>query len=101
MTNERPKLIFSQGFYTYGGETYEASSPPSVSSFKKCRQVTLKALKLDAPCEHEKCTFNGTWGGGGGEGQENVYLASFFFDIAIEVVYTSTLNPKNKKKSAN
>lgn len=72
------------GFYTYGGETYEASSPPSGSSFKKCRQVTLKALKLDAPCEHEKCTFNGTWGGGGGEGQENVYLASFFFDIAIE-----------------
>ncbi|KAL3523185.1 hypothetical protein ACH5RR_016019 [Cinchona calisaya] len=72
------------GFYTYGGVVYKASPPRSGSSFKKCREVTLKALKVKAPCNYDKCTFNGTWSGGGGAGQKNVYAASFFFDIAKE-----------------
>lgn len=32
-----------------------------------------------------KCTFGGIWNGGGGDGQKNLFVASFFFDRAAEV----------------
>lgn len=32
-----------------------------------------------------KCTFGGVWNGGGGDGQKNLFVASFFYDRAAEV----------------
>uniref|UniRef100_M1CVA6 Apyrase n=2 Tax=Solanum TaxID=4107 RepID=M1CVA6_SOLTU len=50
-----------------------------------CREVALKALKINEPaCTHMKCTFGGVWNGGGGDGQKNMFVASFFFDRAAE-----------------
>jgi apyrase len=36
-----------------------------------------------------KCTFGGIWNGGGGDGQNNLFVASFFFDRAAEVLIFS------------
>lgn len=48
----------------------------------------MKALKLnEATCTHMKCTFGGVWNGGGGDGQRNLFVASFFFDRAAEVFH--------------
>lgn len=55
---------------------------------EECRRVTLKALKINETCTHMKCTFGGVWNGGGGDGQKNLFVASFFFDRAAEVFLT-------------
>ncbi|OIT19058.1 putative apyrase 1 [Nicotiana attenuata] len=56
------------------------------SSLTNCRMVALKALKVnESACTHMKCTFGGVWNGGGGDGQKNMFVASFFFDRAAEV----------------
>lgn len=52
---------------------------------KKCRRVAFKALKVNDSCTHMKCTFGGVWNGGGGKGQKNFFVASYFFDKAVEV----------------
>lgn len=71
---------------TYGGATYEASAHPSGSSMERCRRVAFRALKVnESTCTHMKCTFGGIWNGGGGDGQKNLFVASFFFDRAAEV----------------
>ena len=49
--------------------------------------VAAKALKIRDTCTHMKCTFGGTWNGGGGDGQRNLFVASFFFDRAAEVFF--------------
>ncbi|KAG5620613.1 hypothetical protein H5410_005831 [Solanum commersonii] len=49
------------GYYTYNGVDYKASSPKQGSSLKKCRTLAKKALKIKAPCKHKKCTFGGIW----------------------------------------
>ncbi|CAI9090697.1 OLC1v1025521C1 [Oldenlandia corymbosa var. corymbosa] len=74
-----------QGTYTYNGKVYEASALPTGANIKICRAFVLNALKVDAPCEHQACTFNGVWNGGGGAGQKNLYVSSFFYDIAREI----------------
>lgn len=79
-------LWIIQGFYKYGGVGYKASSSPSGSSLGGCRRVALKALEVNEPCTYGNCTFGGIWNGGGGDGQRNLYIASFFFDKAGQVI---------------
>jgi apyrase len=80
-----------QGQYKYGDETFEASASPSGASYSKCKDDAVKALKVDEACTHMKCSFGGIWNGGGGAGQKNLFVASFFFDRAAEAGF---VNPK-------
>lgn len=95
------------GTYTYNGAAYTASSLPSGSDLKKCRTFILKAMKMDAPCEHKNCTFNGVWNGGGGAGQKNLYVQSYFFDKAKEIgmipldAYAAVIRPADYLRAAN
>lgn len=74
------------GAYQYGGKDYKASASSSGSSFNGCKRTVVEALKVnESTCTHEQCTFGGVWNGGGGDGQKNLYVASFFFDRAAEV----------------
>ncbi|KAL8479500.1 hypothetical protein ACS0TY_026409 [Phlomoides rotata] len=77
-------LMGYNGSYKYGPAVYKASALPSGSSLSKCREATIKALKVNESCTHMKCTFGGTWNGGGGDGLKNLFVASFFFDRAAE-----------------
>nr|XP_043613236.1 apyrase 2-like [Erigeron canadensis] len=79
------------GVYSYGGIDYKASAPSSGSSMKKCRKKALKALKVnESTCTHMNCTFGGVWNGGGGAGQKNLYVASFFFDRAAQAGFVDS-----------
>ena len=74
------------GKYQYGDDTFEASGSSSGATYSKCRAVAVRALKVDEPaCTHMKCTFGGVWNGGGGDGQKNLFVASFFYDRAAQV----------------
>ncbi|KAI3470158.1 hypothetical protein Pfo_026821 [Paulownia fortunei] len=77
-------LAGHNGSYKYGQAVFRASALPSGSSLSKCREATIKALKVNESCTHMKCTFGGVWNGGGGDGQKNLFIASFFFDRAAE-----------------
>lgn len=80
-------MLMLPGSYKYGGAVYKASHPQSGSSMQKCREVATQALKVnESTCTHMKCTFGGVWNGGGGDGQKNLFVASFFFDRAAEVL---------------
>ncbi|CAI0433859.1 unnamed protein product [Linum tenue] len=80
------------GSYSYGGENFKASASPSGSNLEECRRVATRALKInETTCVHMKCTFGGIWNGGGGDGQKNLFVASFFFDRAAEAGF---INPK-------
>ncbi|XP_071710858.1 apyrase 2-like [Rutidosis leptorrhynchoides] len=92
--SESPCILAGyDGVYTYGGTDYKASASRSGSSMKKCSKEALKALKVNEPtCTHMKCTFGGVWNGGGGDGQKNLFVASFFFDRAAEAGF---VDPKS------
>lgn len=75
-----------EGSYKYGGQEYKASASPSGSNIEECQSVAIKALKVNDTCTHMQCTFGGVWNGGGGDGQKNMFVASFFFDRAAEVL---------------
>ncbi|MBA0590910.1 hypothetical protein Gorai_019599 [Gossypium raimondii] len=60
---------------------------------EECRRVTHKALKINDTCMHMKCTFGGIWNGGGGDGQKNLFIASFFFDRAAEAGFIKAADP--------
>jgi apyrase len=78
-------LVGYRGSYEYGGTSYKATASSSSASMNKCREVAIKALKVnESTCTHMKCTFGGVWNGGGGDGQKNLFVASFFFDRAAE-----------------
>ncbi|KAL5197196.1 hypothetical protein ABZP36_000708 [Zizania latifolia] len=78
-----------QGQYKYGDDTFEALASPSGASYSKCRADAVKALKVDEACTHMKCSFGGIWNGGGGAGQKNLFVASFFFDRAAEAGFVN------------
>ncbi|XP_057437663.1 apyrase 2-like [Lotus japonicus] len=82
------------GTYKYGGKPFKASSNPSGSSLNECKSIALKALKVnESTCTHMKCTFGGIWNGGGGDGQKNLFVASFFFDRAAEAGFADPNAP--------
>ncbi|KAG5100991.1 hypothetical protein JHK82_046043 [Glycine max] len=83
---ENPCVISGyDGSYNYGGKSFKASSGSSGASLNECKSVALRALKVnESTCTHMKCTFGGIWNGGGGDGQKNLFVASFFFDRAAE-----------------
>nr|XP_043611238.1 apyrase 2-like [Erigeron canadensis] len=85
-SSENPCVLSGyNGVYTYGGKDYKVSSPSSGSSISKCRQEARKALRInESTCSHEKCTFGGIWSGGGGHGQKDMFVASFFYDRAVQ-----------------
>ncbi|KAJ9179941.1 hypothetical protein P3X46_008251 [Hevea brasiliensis] len=85
------------GVYKYGGVEYKTSAASSGSSFEGCRSLALKALKVnESACTHMKCTFGGVWNGGGGDGQKNLFVASFFFDRAAEAGFIDPALPVAK-----
>ncbi|KAF9618908.1 hypothetical protein IFM89_002903 [Coptis chinensis] len=85
------------GSYTYAGGVYEASASSSGSSVNECKRAALKALQVnESTCTHMKCTFGGVWNGGGGDGQKNIFVASFFFDRAAEAGFVNPNLPVAK-----
>ncbi|XP_062114686.1 apyrase 2-like, partial [Humulus lupulus] len=74
-----------KGSYTYSGVTYNAKASRRGSSINKCRNVADKALRISETCSYLNCTFSGIWNGGGGLGESNLYVGSFFFDRANQV----------------
>ncbi|CAA3020285.1 apyrase-like [Olea europaea subsp. europaea] len=73
-----------EGTYTYGGVVYRVSAPRKGANMKRCQILTRKALKINAPCKYDSCTFNGIWNGGGGDGEKNLYLSSSFYWTALD-----------------
>lgn len=86
------------GTYVYNGISYKSLAPSLGGSFHKCRKIVKTALKLDQVCNYENCTFGGVWNGGGGDGQKDIFLTSYFYDRANEVGLIST-NLSNGKAS--
>ncbi|KAL6010316.1 putative apyrase 1 [Asimina triloba] len=90
------------GTYKYGGSTYDASAMNSGPSLEGCRRVAVKALKAnESTCTHMKCTFGGVWNGGGGDGQKNLFVASFFFDRASEAGFIDSKQSVAKVKPSD
>ncbi|RYR54055.1 hypothetical protein Ahy_A06g029304 [Arachis hypogaea] len=92
---ENPCILAGfDGSYNYGGKSIRASSSPSGASLNECKGIALKALKVnESTCTHMKCTFGGIWNGGGGDGQKNLFVASFFFDRAAEAGIADSNSP--------
>lgn len=69
------------------------SASRSGASTSECRKLALKSLKVnETTCTQMKCTFGGIWNGGGGDGQKNLFVASFFFDRAAEVLILAKIS---------
>ncbi|CAN6454530.1 unnamed protein product [Victoria cruziana] len=94
------------GTYNYGEVRLKASALPSGSSYEDCRLAATAALRVNDTCTHLKCTFGGIWSGGGGDGQKSLFVASFFFDRAVEAGFVdpkhpiSTVKPKDFEDAA-
>ena len=73
-----------EGTYEYSGVVYDVAPPRSGANMRRCRALARKTLNLDSPCSQKNCSFNGVWNGGGGDGFDNLYVASFFYDTAAE-----------------
>ncbi|MQK22434.1 hypothetical protein EI013_29125, partial [Escherichia coli] len=85
---------------------YKAYASPAGSNYDECREIVLKALKVNVPCPYKNCTFNGIWNGGGGSGQKNLVLTSSFYYQAIDVGFadynkpSSIVHPKDYETAA-
>uniref|UniRef100_J3NAZ1 Apyrase n=2 Tax=Oryza brachyantha TaxID=4533 RepID=J3NAZ1_ORYBR len=88
------------GKYTYNGEEYDAMAAPQGADYHKCRQDVVKALNLKAPCQTNSCTFNGVWNGGGGAGQDELYVASSFYFMASDIRFIDNNAPSAKSTPA-
>ncbi|KAK9165246.1 hypothetical protein Scep_000437 [Stephania cephalantha] len=87
------------GSYKYAGQKYDASASPSGTNMNDCMRAAFNALKVnESTCTHMKCTFGGVWNGGGGDGQKNLFVASFFFDRAAEAGFANPNLPVAKVK---
>lgn len=85
--------------YAYAGKSYTASAAEAGPNFDSCSSTVLTALNKDAECDggvETECTFNGVWGGGGGDGQKVVYVSSYFFDRAEQsgIIKTGSIGDK-------
>uniref|UniRef100_A0A0E0IXK6 Uncharacterized protein n=1 Tax=Oryza nivara TaxID=4536 RepID=A0A0E0IXK6_ORYNI len=89
-----------KGKFTYNGEQYEAMAAPQGADYHKCRQDVVKALNLDSPCETKNCSFNGVWNGGGGVGQDEIYVTSSFYYIASGIGFIDSEAPSAKSTPA-
>ena len=88
ITGSRGNPCVTNGYestYEYNGEVYTAKPPLSGTNLRRCRALSRKVLRIDAPCPRSNCTFDGVWSGGGGDGFSNLYIASYFYDTAAEV----------------
>lgn len=94
------------GSYTYAGQKYEVSASPSSADVDACQAYASKALKVNETCTRMQCSFGGVWNGGGGAGQKNLFVASFFFDRAAEAGFVdsqkpvATVHPSDFKEAA-
>ncbi|KAJ1433202.1 Nucleoside phosphatase GDA1/CD39 [Sesbania bispinosa] len=84
------------GTYTYSKVEYKASSPASGSNFEECREIVLKALKVNEPCPYSNCTFGGIWKGGGGNGQKKLYVTSSFYYVPMDAGIVDSDKPNSK-----
>ena len=78
-------MLLFEGSYKYGGATHKVSTSSSGPDVDACRSFALQALRVNETCTHMHCSFGGVWNGGLGDGQRNLFVASFFFDRAAEV----------------
>lgn len=73
-----------EGSYMYAGVKHMAAVRDEGSHYMDCRALVVKILNVDHACKHLKCTFGGVWNGGGGDGFKQLFVASFFFDKAVD-----------------
>ncbi|KAI7731444.1 hypothetical protein M8C21_007814, partial [Ambrosia artemisiifolia] len=88
---ENPCILAGyDGVYSYGGIDYKVTAPSSGSNIIKCRKQALKVLKVNEYCPYKDCTFGGVWNGGGGSGQNTMYVG--FIDESERVVEARPLD---------
>ncbi|MED6123705.1 Apyrase 2 [Stylosanthes scabra] len=101
-SSENPCILAGfDGYYTYGGVEYKAQGSESGASFSKCRNAVRKALRVNDTCDYESCTFGGIWSGGGGAGENNFFVASFFYEVADEAGFVDPDAPNAKVRPIN
>ena len=70
--------------YMYAGVNHTTIARNEGSHYLDCQALVLKILNVNHGCKHIKCTFGGVWNGGGGDGFKQLFVASFFFDKAVD-----------------